>query len=283
MTTPPTMPQELPDAAMPELDARLALALDAARAAGEGILRHFQRDDLPSETKRDGTPVTIADREAERLLRDIVHRVFPADTLQGEEYGVDEGTSDYRWVFDPIDGTKSFMCGVPLFGTLIGVERRGADGAWTSVLGVVHLPALGETVWAAQGRGAWHRTPGRPDRRARVSQVERLDQAVFVTTGREYFEGANASDVHERLARACRLTRGWSDCYGLVLVATGRADVWCEPLVHVWDVAPALPIIREAGGVYTDWQGVADIRSNTCLAAPAGVHAEALRVIRGQG
>ncbi|MDX2132977.1 MAG: inositol monophosphatase family protein [Planctomycetota bacterium] len=263
-----------------ELLQRLDTALAAVSAAGDAILAHYQRDDLPIEMKRDGTPVTIADREAEQLLRAFVRARYPADALVGEEFGVQEGDSDFRWVFDPIDGTKSFACGVPLFGTLIGVEKRDERGQWGSVIGVVHMPALAETVWAASGHGAWHRTAGKPVRPARVSGVERLEDAVFVTTGREYFEAGRAEHVHERLARACRLTRGWSDCYGLVLVATGRADVWCEPVVHVWDVAPAPPIMREAGGVYTDWAGTPDIRSSTGLAANRAVHAQALGVVR---
>lgn len=229
--------------------------------------------------KRDGTPVTNADREAEQLLRGWVRERFAEDGLVGEEYGVEEGKSEYRWVFDPIDGTKSFACGVPLYGTLVGVERRAEDGVWTSVIGVVEMPALRERVWGARGLGAWHQRENETERPARVSAVGSLGESVFVTTGREYFEKGRAMRVHDHLASVCRLTRGWSDCYGLVLVATGRAEVWCEPLVHVWDVAPALPIMLEAGGAYSDWSGAPDIRAATCLATNGRVHAEALGAI----
>lgn len=262
----------------PEITTRLDLARTLALEAGALTLRHFQRDDLRVEMKQDGTPVTIADREAERLLRRGVMAEFPVDGLIGEEFGVVEGRSDFRWVFDPIDGTKSFACGVPLYGTLVGVERR-MDGGWRSVVGVVNMPALGEVVYAGDGCGAWHEVNG-VKRPARVSRVETLSESVMVLTGGEYTTQAGAESVQRRMASACRLVRGWSDCYGLVLVATGRAEVWFEPVVREWDVAPAPVILREAGGAFTDWRGAEDIRSGTGLGTNGRVHAEALALIQ---
>lgn len=262
----------------PENTTRLDLARTLALEAGALTLRHFQLDDLRVEMKQDGTPVTIADREAEQVLRQGVMAEFPDDGLIGEEFGVAEGRSDFRWVFDPIDGTKSFACGVPLYGTLVAVERR-VGGVWRSVVGVVNMPALGEMVYAADGCGAWQEVGG-AKRAARVSGVTTLRESVMVLTGGEYTTQAGAEGVQRRLASACRLVRGWSDCYGLVLVATGRAEVWFEPVVREWDVAPAPVILREAGGTFTDWRGVEDIRSGTGLGTNGRIHAEALAIIQ---
>ncbi len=262
----------------PEITTRLDLARTLALEAGLLTQRYFQRADLGVEMKQDGTPVTIADREAEQMLRRGVLETLPDDGLIGEEFGIAEGRSDFRWVFDPIDGTKSFACGVPLYGNLVGVERRVA-GVWSSVVGVVNMPALGEMVYASEGCGAWHETGG-TKRAARVSNTTSLRESVMVLTGSEYTAQAGAEGVQRRLASACRLVRGWSDCYGLMLVATGRADVWFEPVVREWDVAPAPVILREAGGAFTDWRGAEDIRSGTGLGTNRRVHAEALAIIQ---
>ncbi|CAG0999136.1 histidinol-phosphatase [Phycisphaerales bacterium] len=260
---------------------RMAFAREIALRAGAATLRHFQREDLSVEMKRDGTPVTAADREAEELLRRLVGERYPDDGLIGEEYGQQDGRGEFRWVFDPIDGTKSFACGVPLYGNLVAVERRGADGAWIPVVGVVNMPALGEIVYAAEGQGAWHESAGRDKRAARVSQVERLRDAVVVMTGMEYVRKGKAEDAMERVSRACRMVRGWSDCYGLVLVATGRADVWLEPAVSHWDIAPALPILLEAGGEFTDFQGRRRVQSGSGLGTNGRLHAELVQQIGG--
>jgi histidinol phosphatase-like enzyme (inositol monophosphatase family) len=262
-----------------EIIARAEFARLIAPQAGVIALRHFRKPDLPVEQKRDGTPVTVADQEAEQFLRERVERRFPHDAILGEELGERAGTSNFRWVFDPIDGTKSFICGVPLFGTLVGVEERRKDGTWHPVIGVIHMPALEETVWASEGHGAWSSVRGSLPHRVRVSEIDRLDESVYVTTGREYFERASASHLHERLAVGTHLTRGWSDCYGALLVATGRAEVWCEPVVSVWDVAAVYPIILEAGGKCSDWSGAINPRAGNCLASNGHVHRAALALL----
>lgn len=261
---------------MTPIEQRLAFARDIAREAGEITLTHFRRRGLEVQTKRDGTPVTIADQEAEKRLRALVEARFPDDAILGEEFGDKPGTSGYRWIFDPIDGTKSFVCGVPLYGTMVAV-MKGDEPA----VGVINMPALGEMVSAATGLGCTLERAGHDPAPARVSGVRDLKEGVLVFTGMEVFREAGRLPVFEGLSKACRLSRGWSDCYGCVLVATGRADVWVEPVVALWDVAAALPILEEAGGVYTDLQGRRDVTTGSCLAANPALHAAAMRVVGG--
>jgi fructose-1,6-bisphosphatase/inositol monophosphatase family enzyme len=180
---------------------------------------------------------------------------------------------------DPIDGTQSFIRGVPLFGVLIGMEEAGE-----AVLGVVFLPALGEMVHAARGLGCWwlpagHK-PGAAPKRARVSDTARLAECTAVTTSPEYFVRAGKPEVYDRLLRAVRHERGWGDCYAHVLVATGRADVAVEPLMHVWDNAALLPVVVEAGGAFTDWKGRPTIAGGDAVSSNGKVHDEALRLVR---
>jgi histidinol phosphatase-like enzyme (inositol monophosphatase family) len=234
----------------PELAARLDLAVSAAREAGQLTLAFFQREDLTFERKADDSPVTEADRQAERLLRRRIHENFPDDGILGEEFGEQAGTSGFRWILDPIDGTKSFICGVPLYGTLIGVERSG-----TSVVGVIHLPGLDECVYAASGGGAWYTHGSASPRPARVSQRDRVSDAVVLTSQLDNYYPRGAHQAYLELERAAYITRMWGDCYGYLLVATGRADVMVDPVMNVWDAAALQPVLEEAGGVYTDWSG----------------------------
>jgi len=234
----------------PELAARLDVAVSAAREAGQLTLTYFQRDDLAVERKADNSPVTIADRQAEQLLRRRIQEAFPDDGILGEEFGEVAGSSGFRWILDPIDGTKSFICGVPLYGTLIGVERDG-----TSVVGVIFIAGLDECVYAARGGGAWYTRGQAAPRPARVSQRDRLADAAFLTSQLDSFYGRGAQQVYLDLERSAYITRTWGDCYGYLLVATGRADVMVDPVLNVWDAAALQPILEEAGGAYTDWSG----------------------------
>jgi histidinol-phosphatase len=240
---------------------RLDLALSAAREAGRLTLEFFQRDDLQVERKQDRSPVTMADRQAEQLLRRRIAEQFPDDAILGEEYGEQSGTSGYRWILDPIDGTKSFICGVPLYGTMVGVEYEGR-----SVVGVVDIPALGECVYAGSGLGAWYCRGDSAPRPTRVSDCCSLDEAVFLTSQLDLFSERGAMEAFQELERRATITRTWGDCYGYVLVATGRADVMLDPVMNVWDAAALQPIIEEAGGAFTDWAGQPTIHSGETLA-----------------
>ena len=266
------------------LHGRVSLMRQLAAEAGHVAMRHFQRDGLGVSAKPDASPVTEADLEVESLLRSRILGAFPQDGILGEEHGAHPGTSGFRWVIDPIDGTVSFAAGVPLFGTLIAIERVDA-GAEAVVAGICAMPALGESVWAAKNLGAWweradaqgavHRTP------ARVRPSVALAEALVCTSGIEYFTHADRIDALVAVSKAARRIRGWSDCYGGMLVATGRADAWFDPVMYPWDCGPFPVIVAEAGGIFTDWSGASGIRGRSALAAAPGLHAELLSVVRG--
>jgi histidinol phosphatase-like enzyme (inositol monophosphatase family) len=253
---------------------RLELAIDAAREAGELTLKYFRRDDLQVDLKNDATPVTIADRQAEQLLRERIATAFPQDAILGEELGEKSGTSGYRWILDPIDGTKSFIYGVPLYAVLIGVERDKQ-----SEIGVIHLPALGETVYAAKGQGAWHVLGDKLKKPARVSKTKSLADGLFLTSGLAGFHRRGAGPFLEQLTKTARLTRTWGDAYGYLMVATGRAEVMVDPEMNLWDAAAILPIIQEAGGKFTDWRGNPTTASGEGIATNGLIHDEVLKLL----
>lgn len=226
------------------LNVALEFAVELAERAGEVALELYGSR-LDPDRKADATPVTRADRDAERLCRERIQARFPADGILGEEFEELPSGSGRRWVLDPIDGTKSFVHGVPLFGVLVALEEDAE-----SVLGVVHFPALGETVAAARGEGCfWN------GGRCRVSDTEDLSRSLVLTTDIEHLDEEARGDAWRRLAGRAGLTRTWGDCYGHALVATGRAEAMVEPVLARWDAAPLLPILEEAGGVFTDWTG----------------------------
>ena len=233
-----------------DLDARLELALRLAREAGRIAMERFGDPRLGVDRKGDDSPVTEADRAAERHLREGIAAAFPDDGILGEEYGEAPGTSGLRWILDPIDGTKSFIHGVPLFGTLVGIAR--GDRA---VVGVIELPALNERVYARSGGGAFRQQGDADPVPARVSAVDRLDEATLCTAGRRGYLKQGVEAVHDRLEGSVRLIRGWCDCYGYFLVATGRAEIAMDPAMGAWDAAALQAVVEEAGGVFTDWQG----------------------------
>jgi histidinol phosphatase-like enzyme (inositol monophosphatase family) len=252
----------------PRLQEILEVALEAAQAGGARTLAYFNAG-TAVEWKGDGSPVTAADREAERAMRAVIGRAFPTHAILGEEEGETAGTAPYRWIIDPLDGTRTFVRGVPLYGTLVGVEVEGEP-----VVGVVHLPALGETVAAARGEGCtWN---GRP---CRVSAVDRLDQALLLVTDERVARAR--SGAYDRLVARTALQRTWADCYGYALVATGRAEVALDPIMNVWDCAALLPIVAEAGGRFTDWRGRPTIHGGEAVATNGRLHAEVLGLLDG--
>ena len=243
-----------------ELNELLEFAVDLARGAGEITLRYFRKKPETS-TKSDGSYVTIADREAESYLRKRIGERFPDDGILGEEEGELQGTSGRRWILDPIDGTFAFVHGVPLYGVLIAVEIAGE-----MVVGVVNIPALGEIVSAAKGVGCF--LNGEP---ARVSNTPELKDAVLLSTG---FVRAT-----ELLQERAKVSRTWGDCDGYVLVATGRADVMLDPVMNLWDCAPLLPIMEEAGGTFTDWRGVRTADGGNAIATNGLLFDEVLKLV----
>jgi histidinol-phosphatase len=257
-----------------ELESRLAFALNAAKRAGEFIMSHYQSPELAVDRKRDASPVTEADRGAEQLIRELIADAYPADAVLGEEFGESDGSSGWRWILDPVDGTKSFIHGVPLFGTLIGLELGDEQ-----VVGVCRLPALGEVVYAARGLGAFWQVGANAPRPSRVSDVSDLSEATFCTTTIQGWSRVGRQAAFERFCNAAQISRGWGDCYGHILVATGRADVMVDPLLNPWDCAPLVPIMQEAGGHFVDFAGEISIHSNNGLSVNAGLKDAALKLL----
>ncbi len=260
-----------PDTEIRELMDR---AVTLAREAGRVTLRHFG-DVVESEAKGDGSPVTIADREAESLLRDRITREYPDHGVLGEEFGETEGAGRIRWILDPIDGTRSFMRGVPLYAVLIGIERDEVP-----VVGVAHFPALAETVWAGRGEGAFWRLAGsRIDVPASVNGTRELGQAVALTSDPGMTASSRFGAGWGRLTAAVDYTRSWGDAYGHALVATGRAELMVDPELSAWDAAPLLTILEEAGGRFTDLSGAATIHGGSGLSSNGPLHSEALELL----
>jgi len=269
----------IPASLAAEVASRLALALTAGKEAGQLTLRYFQQDNFQVERKSDSSPVTIADRSAEQLLRERIAAQFPGDGILGEEFGASEGTGDstsgFRWILDPIDGTKSFISGVPLYGTLVGVEHEGR-----ALAGVVFMPGLDEGVYASVGQGTWKWRGEQPPVRAQVSKRARLADGLFLTSEVDTFAQRGAAAAYDALQRTAYLTRTWGDCYGYLLVATGRAELMADPIMNVWDAAAVQPIIEEAGGAFTDWQGTPTIHSGEAIATNRLIHDEVLAITR---
>jgi myo-inositol-1(or 4)-monophosphatase len=261
----------------------LEFAKETAFRAGRLVLATFQTG-LAVETKTDGSPVTAADRAGEVLIRERIEKRFPRHGIFGEELGKSGPTeasskhagnssndSTHRWIVDPIDGTRSFVRGVPLFGVLLALEIDGEV-----VVGVCYLPALDEMIAAAKGEGcSWN---GRP---ARVTEISRLDQAlVSLTEPGSLDDGPTLERFWKKLKRSGATIRGYCDCYGHCLVATGRCDVMLDPVMNPWDCAALLPIVEEAGGTFTDWSGERTIYGGSAVSTNGQLFDRYLELIR---
>lgn len=254
-----------------ELQKLLDFSVELARKAGDITLRYFRRE-VGTYRKANDTFVTEADFETERFLRREIEAAFPEDAIVGEEEGLRAGRSDRRWIVDPIDGTYAFVHGVPFYGVLLGLEIGG-----NPVLGVVNVPALGEIVYAARGLGCfWNET------RARVSQTATLDEALLLSTDFGTCAQHGFGEAAAELQRRAAARRTWGDCYGYVLVATGRADVMLDPVMNVWDCAALLPVVEEAGGTFTDWQGRRTINSGNSIATNGLLFEEVRQIIESR-
>jgi histidinol-phosphatase len=242
-----------------------------ARVAGDIALGYY-RSSLVIESKADGSPVTIADRSAEQAARSWIESRFPNDGILGEELGIARPGARRRWILDPIDGTKTFVRGVPLWGTLVAL-CEGDD----VLAGAAYFPALGEMLAAARGAGCWWNGIA-----CRVSSRATLSEATVLTTD-ERFAG---DPVHlagwRNLSSQAAVSRSWGDCYGYLLVATGRAEVMVDGVVSPWDAAALMPIVEEAGGIFTDWKGTRTAFGGSAVATNQGVAAES-RMLLGTG
>ncbi len=253
----------------PSLRELLDVACEAAYVAGRKTLAWFNAG-VGVETKSNDTPVTIADREGELTIREIIGRYFPDHSVLGEEHGTVDGSADYKWIVDPIDGTKSFIHGVPMYGVLIGVETKGR-----SSVGAVYLPATDEMICAADGLGCtWN------GRKARVSDVSDLKDATLLVTSAATL--MKRSDAYEKLADQVMLNRGWGDCYGYIMVATGRAEIMLDTSINPWDCAPMVPILREAGGKFTTWSGEETIWGKDGVGTNGALNQQVLEILSAE-
>lgn len=244
----------------------LDTAVTLTQAAGRRTLRWFRADDLEVEQKGDGTPVTAADKDAERFLREQLADAFPGDGVLGEEEAATAGHTGRRWIIDPIDGTKAFTCGVPLYSNLLALEDEHGIA-----VGVVHLPALGETVWAGRGLGCWsERGP------ARVSEQRSLEGAYVMSSSLSHWPPGRVA----ALEAAGAVLRTWGDGYGFALVATGRVAAMVDPVVQPYDIGPMPVVLAEAGGRFTDLHGEATIESGSGLATNGHLHDDLLTLLR---
>jgi histidinol-phosphatase len=247
---------------------RYELAVTVAQEAGRLASQYFDAD-VTVEWKKDQSPVTVADREAEDLLRKRLLSAFPSDGFLGEEFGDRPGTSGFRWIVDPIDGTRNFVRNIPLWATLIGLEYKEEQ-----IVGVAQLPALNQTYRALRGEGAF-----RDDRRIHVSKVSELSQAVMFYSSLSWFIKAGRQEAFLELVKRVQRQRGFGDFYGFLLVAQGSGELMMEHGVHVWDVAAIKPIVEEAGGRFTDWNGLPTIHRPDVIASNSLLHQETLGIL----
>jgi histidinol phosphatase-like enzyme (inositol monophosphatase family) len=246
--------------------------VELAQASGDFIRPHFADPDLAVEAKSDATPVTIADRGAEELMRRLIGQRYPDHGVIGEEFGRDRPDAEFVWVLDPIDGTKAFAAACPLFGTLIALLHRGQP-----VLGAIHQPVLRQLC---VGDGTTTTLNERP---VRVRPCASIDDALLLITdvrdAARYHDGPGFA----ALAGRAKLVRTWGDCYGYLLVATGHADVMCDPVMSPWDIAALVPVVRGAGGVITDWRGRDPVSATSIVAAATpALHAQVIATLGGR-
>lgn len=229
-------------------------AVEIAGIGGDSTLKFFKQS-FDLEFKKDRSPVTNADRNAELLMREAIKSRHPDHGIIGEEFGREREDADVVWVLDPIDGTQSFIHGIPFYTTLIGIMIHGR-----SEVGVIYAPALKEMVSAATGTGCYYNRD-----KVHVRSCDRLEDATFLTTDMDHIYKHGYTEQFEKLLAQTRIHRTWGDAYGHMMVATGRADFMFDPILNLWDAAALLPIIKEAGGSYFDVEGNESVKSGSAI------------------
>ncbi len=241
---------------------------ELAEKSGDFIRPYFGNPDLVVETKSDATPVTLADRGAEELMRSLIRKRFPTHGLVGEELGSERADAEFVWVLDPIDGTKSFASACPLFGTLIALLHHGQP-----VLGAIHQPILHQLMLGDST------TTTLNGRAVRVRPMARIEDATLLTTNVHSPARHQNGHAFDALAARAKLFRTWGDCYGYLLVASGWADVMCDPIMNPWDIAALIPVIRGAGGIITDWQGKDPVNAKSMVSAGPALHSQVIAAL----
>lgn len=246
----------------------LRAAIEIAELGGKHTLTYFKKNISISE-KEDRTPVTIADKEAEAIMREAIANRFPGHGIVGEEFGKENESSDIQWILDPIDGTKTFIHEIPLYTTLLGVSVNGVPE-----VGIIYSPATNELCAAAIGEGAT--LNGEP---CQVNEIKKLSEATLLTENYVNAEIQGYYEPFKKLIKKTKIHRTWGDGYGHLMVATGRAEIMLDPILDIWDAAALLPIIKESGGRYTDVKGVESIETGSGISTNGHLHKEVIDIL----
>ncbi len=232
------------------------------------VISSYFRTHVSVDSKADSSPVTIADKKAEELMRSEIMKEYPEHGILGEEFGEHNSSSEYKWILDPIDGTKSFICGTVTFGTLIALVKNDQP-----VLGVINQPILDEFLIGdnkvAELNGS----------KVNVRKCSSLSEAVLLTTDHLNIKKYQDIDKFERLLEKIKLYRNWGDCYGYYLLATGFADIMIDPVMSIWDSMALIPVIRGAGGIITDYSGNDAVSGSSIIASVPELHKEVIKVL----
>ena len=232
------------------------------------IIRNYFRTQIKIDSKADDSPVTIADKKAEEIMREEIMKQFPEHGILGEEFGEHNSSSEYKWILDPIDGTKSFICGTVTFGTLIALVKDSAP-----VLGVINQPILNEFLFGDNYSAELN------EQKVKVRQCENFSDAVLLTT--DYLDIKKYQNVNkfDELTGKVKLYRNWGDCFGYYLLATGFADIMVDPIMNIWDTMALIPVIKGAGGIITDYQGNDPVKGNSIIAASPDIHKKVIEIL----
>lgn len=255
---------------MTEINEFKKFAAHLASLSGELIKKYF-RTDIFIETKSDNSPVTIADKGAEELLRDKIMLEYPEHGILGEEFGSYNESAEYKWILDPIDGTKSFISGIATFGTLIGLLKKGVP-----ILGVFHQPILGELLIGDNESTELN------GKRTKARLCERIEKATLLNSDHFMIGNYKNQLAFDLLAKKVKLYRTWGDCFGYYLFCTGFADIMIDPIMSPWDALPLIPIIKGAGGTVTDYEGNDPVTGNSIVAAIGNIHSQIIKILNSE-
>ena len=240
---------------------------ELTKISGQNIREYFRKD-INIEMKTDDSPVTIADKTTEEKLREKIMKEYPDHGILGEKFGKYNESSEFQWILDPIDGTKSFICGAVTFGTLIALTKNGQP-----IIGVFHQPILDEFLIGDNISASLNGDP------VKINDVDKLSEAVLLTTDHLAFEEFQNLQKFENLIRKVKLYRQWGDCYGYYLVASGFAQIMIDPIMSVWDTIALIPIIKGAGGIITDYHGNDPVQGDSVIASTPNLHSEIIRIL----
>jgi myo-inositol-1(or 4)-monophosphatase len=232
------------------------------------VIKPYFRSKLVVESKKDESPVTIADKKAEEKMRELIMKEFPAHGIIGEEFGAINPQAEYQWILDPIDGTKSFICGAYTFGTMIGLLKNNKP-----IFGVINQPILNEFLIGDNVSAYFN------DVKVNVRTNVELNEAVLLSTDHVNIEKYQDINKFNNLIHQVKIYRLWGDCYGYLLLATGYADIMIDPIMNIWDLAALIPIIQGAGGIITDYKGNDALTGQSTVAALPGLHKKVIEIL----